>query len=111
MNSKQREELQRISAAITMYTLPYGGLQSITCKIPIEEVKHIVDTVLAIPRRNCEVGTPEEQAERFRKFCLDNMKKGGEDFRCHKNCPAKNYINGWGIPYCQLKWAQMPYEK
>lgn len=67
-------------------------------------------SALAEPLKNCEVGTVEEQTERFRKFCFAHMKKGGGDFSCHKNCPAKNYIGGWGIPYCQLKWGQMPYE-
>ena len=79
--------------------------------IEVSKFEEIAKEALAEPLKNCEVGTVEEQTERFRKFCFAHMKKGGGDFSCHKNCPAKNYIGGWGIPYCQLKWAQMPYEK
>lgn len=53
MNSKQREELQRISAAITVNTLS-NGVRTIACQISPEEVKHIVDTILAEPLRNCD---------------------------------------------------------
>ena len=75
-----------------------------------KECLEVVDAALAEPLKNCEVGTVEEQTERFRKFCFAHTHKNGTDFRCHKNCPAKNYIGGWGIPYCQVRWGQLPYE-
>lgn len=61
MNSKQREELQRISAAITVNTLP-NGVRTIACKMSAEEVKHIVDTILAAPPRNCNRFKTKEEA-------------------------------------------------
>ena len=54
---------------------------------------------LAMPMRNCEVGTAEEQYIRYkRNFCPKH---------CHEPCrvcPA-----GIGLD-CRFTWAQMPYE-
>lgn len=59
----------------------------------LEEAKN----ALSAPRRNCDVGTPAEQAERFKAFCatLDDEKDSGS-----KACN----------PYYILMWSQMPYE-
>ena len=53
--------------------------------------------------RNCDVGTAMEQGERFSAYC-----------RAHKHpeseclpCPLFGQTGG----YCELAWAQMPYEK
>ena len=43
----------------------------------------IVDAIYA-PPRNCDVGTAEEQGERFEKFC-DSNKHGGDVYACD-NC-------------------------
>lgn len=61
------------------------------------------------PPRNCDVGTPEEQAERFWEYC--------DAHSCDK-CPARG---GWRTVYvdgasckliqCGVLWAQMPYEQ
>jgi len=55
---------------------------------------------LAAPRRNCEVGTPSEQYQRFLKYCKKNT--GG----CNR---ADRYSNP--CAYCFSQWAQMPYEE
>lgn len=54
------------------------------------------------PPRNCDIGTPEEQAERFNLQCFRH-----HTGRCSPHCstiPAKTESE------CVLKWAQMPYE-
>lgn len=99
MTSKQREELQRISAAITVNSLP-NEVRTIVCKISLEEVKHIIDTILADPPRNCDVGTALEQAERFQWFC---------DTRPCDMCTLKNKVNE--TLDCAIHWAQMPYKE
>lgn len=99
MTSKQREELQRISAAITVNSLP-NEVRTIVCKISLEEVKHIVDTILADPLRNCDVGTACEQVERFQWFC---------DTRPCDMCTFKNKVNE--TLDCAIHWVQMPYEE
>ena len=50
---------------------------------------------LAAPPRNCDVGTAEEQRERFNVYC---------DQRICIHCELP--MNG-----CRFVWAQMPYEK
>lgn len=72
-----------------------------------EEMANALDkakAALAAPPRNCDVGTAEEQWDRFSKHCRSH------DF-C-SNCPVKplwNFEKG-RKPSCGLLWAQMPYE-
>ena len=50
---------------------------------------------LSAPPRNCDVGTAEEQDERFDRWC-----------------DRKNIKDCWGIGCrkCLIAWAQMPYD-
>lgn len=54
---------------------------------------------LALPRRNCDVGTAEEQAERFKKFCYEHQ----APWHGCTNCPVLMSEK------CALAWAQTPY--
>ena len=63
------------------------------------EIKKI-DEALALPRRNCDVGTAEEQEERYL-----NLKREHVDRMAR--CPAV----GPSFFPDSLYWAQMPYEK
>ena len=62
------------------------------------EINGIINAALASPRLNCEVGTPSEQYQRFKKYC--KKKTGG----CGK---ADRYDNP--CAYCFSQWAQMTY--
>lgn len=55
---------------------------------------------LAAPMRNCDVGTAEEQENRFRRYCNSRGTFCGD-------CPL--YKNRRGE--CRFAWAQMPYEE
>ena len=60
-----------------------------------------LDGILEIPKRNCEVGTAEEQIERFCDYC----------WKCDGiNCNHRLDIDSV-IYKCAIKWSQMPYEK
>ena len=54
-----------------------------------------VNTALSKSPRNCDVGTADEQAERFDRWC-----------------DRKNFKACWGIGCreCLIAWSQMPYE-
>ena len=66
----------------------------------LKEVYEIARTALSAPPRNCDVGTAEEQEERFTKFCR------GQD--CKRTCPFSDDYD----PYrCEFAWGQMPYEE
>jgi len=60
------------------------------------EIERIVAAALAAPPRNCDVGTPEEQQERFNRFCKP----------CSDSCPFSECKT---IVECAIKWAQTPY--
>ena len=60
-----------------------------------------LSAALALPRRQCDVGTAEEQTARYDKFCNTNRTVE----KCCTDCPAL------GVADCELAWAQMPYEK
>ena len=57
-------------------------------------------------RRNCDVGTPDERAERFYKFCRSRTSviKG----MCDPTCPCIGCVD---LCHCFARWMAMPYEK
>lgn len=55
--------------------------------------------------RNCDVGTHEEQYERFHTFCVEHSSRINDT--CNRNCPCIDCFNQL---QCICKWAQMPYE-
>lgn len=61
-----------------------------------ERILEVVNAALSSPPRNCDVGTAEEQAERFDRWC---------DRKSIKDC--------WGVGCrkCIIAWSQMPYEE
>ena len=58
------------------------------------------NSTLSTPPRNCDVGTAEEQSERYEKFCYTHRsrEKGCGD------CPLCDIV------CCGFAWLQMPYE-
>lgn len=60
---------------------------------------------ISIPLRNCDVGTADEQDERFKNFCLSYYEPFNVDGECWK-CPLFKTKTR-----CQIAWAQMPYEQ
>ena len=73
----------------------YGGgiLQSL-CEA-IREGKE----ALSAPARQCDVGTAEQQAERFAKYC--------DRFHRCNGCPCCGKMK---YNRCEYIWAQMPYK-
>lgn len=64
--------------------------------------------VLAAPPRNCDVGTPEEQLERWESFCNRNWNRNYAS-RGLDPCDDCELVE-FGNCRCQLAWAQLPYE-
>lgn len=69
------------------------------------QLESIAKAALSIPPRNCDVGTAEEQIERFNEFCDSEWDSGNAN--CG-NCPL--WVSGTIGHNCQIRWAQMPYE-
>ncbi|MBO6031965.1 MAG: hypothetical protein J6Q22_11030 [Prevotella sp.] len=75
------------------------------------ETLRIANEALAMPPRNCDVGTAEEQTTRYRKFCSDHKYLGSDfSYMCKGfgkgRCP---FINSHTKSQCEFAWAQMPY--
>lgn len=77
----------------------------------IREAHKAVEAALAAPPRNCDVGTSDEQSERFENFCLKHIGCAEETGGRHcVGCPlekASRHIT----QKCELYWAQMPYKE
>ena len=69
------------------------------------ESQLMLRAVLAEPVRNCEVGTAEEQAQRFYNFCTEHS--SAIHGMCDYKCPC---LDSGDKCHCLCKWAQMPYE-
>ena len=67
----------------------------------------VIETAISEPPRNCDVGTSEEQAERFYAFCGYHRVQSGIKGMCSSLCPC---IRCRDTCNCITKWAQMPYE-
>lgn len=50
-----------------------------------------VMSALALPRRNCDVGTPEEQSVRMSEFCREQYKKTDGIILC-SGCPTRKKV-------------------
>lgn len=97
--AKMRAALERLKP-LCQSVWESGGGEDVSAEIA--EMMDIIKDALSAPPRNCDVGTAEEQDERFDAFCERYAP------RC-ENCPCClwNMIGG----ACSIKWAQMPYEE
>lgn len=68
----------------------------------IRDCHKLVNEALAAPRLNCEVGTVQEQSERFRDYCEAHKDPEAECLYCPLVCETGGH--------CELAWAQLPYE-
>ena len=115
-NNKLREALKAIRKEVYLYAIEedkqdFAHLHEAMLDNPPEykdlmnsffAIAHLVDAALAEPVKNCEVGTLEEQAERFAEYCDSEVCKRN---RCKFNAKALC------IERCALAWAQMPYKE
>lgn len=86
------------------------GNASIGIKQTCTELSAMIESALAAPPRNCDVGTPEEQAKRFCKYCNSH--------KCvARSCKVRPYWEQYYTLYkcaivsCGSIWALLPYEE
>ena len=63
----------------------------------------VCEVLLGVPR-NCDVGTAEEQLDRYGMFCQNKCQVCENRFSCH-------ICGEWYRMKCMMEWAQMPYEE
>ena len=71
-------------------------------QVTVEGLLSVVNTALAKPPRNCDVGTAEEQARRYEELCDSHTCGSICSGSC---CPLYDY------DCSPFAWAQMPYEE
>ena len=92
LNSKYSEILDK-------YTCVKQGFPAV---LDLRSTFPMANHALSAPPRQCDVGTPYEQANRMRQFCAEQKRDG---MRSCAYCPiAKPFTLD-----CALIWAQMPY--
>jgi hypothetical protein len=105
--AKMREALERISKQEELFHRLLKNDQYARAEDAIEflyEASEAAKAALEAPPRNCDVGTPEEQAHRFFAFCRAHRTF---DTACSDDCPFKNAPD---INHCQSGWGQLPYD-
>lgn len=104
MSSKQREALNQLLGLIDNEILVFNdGLDASEVSNAQYQIDK-ADEAHSEPLRNCDIGTVEEQDERFKNFCLSYYEPCNVDGECWK-CPLfKTKAR------CPIAWAQMPYE-
>lgn len=76
-----------------------------------DEDRRMIESALAEPPRQCDVGTADEQAERFENFCLQHIGCAEETGGRHcVGCPLEKASRNT-TQKCELYWAQMPHEE
>lgn len=99
-----REALEFIKLASDDYE-KYGNTKAGALDVIYEKAC----AALATPARNCDVGTPDEQAERFENFCLKHIGCAEETGGRHcVGCPLEKASRNT-TQKCELYWAQIPY--
>ena len=73
-----------------------------TAEQEFPELVQRVHAAALAPARNCDVGTPEEQARRFDAFCCA---RHFQSEKCCSDCPCH------GADKCEFKWGQLSYEE
>ena len=66
-------------------------------------IVELVEAALAEPARNCDIGTPEEQCDRFEDYCAEHG--DWEEYDVCVNCPLKDAHD------CRIAWMNLPYKK
>lgn len=99
MDSKVREALEELLANIEMRSSTFGLNIMVDTKTFLD-----AKAALAEPLRNCDVGTAEEQYQRWDKYCNSS---GAKCDKCGLNCNIHFDLTA----KCFACWSQMPYKK
>lgn len=105
MTRKTREAVQAALNHLENALSTKDGRVHFSDMVRVGNARALLAEALAEPERECDVGTPEEQSERWWKFCNKHFIQSPAKDNCAK-CPVRGKKR-----HCKLAWAQMPYEE
>lgn len=106
-NAKLREAVVKSLGVIDHLQIRYSLPKFASDEVA--ELKSILESALAEPPCQCEVGTTEEQAKRFEEFCsLHHLPRGKGCYACPALPTRSPYA--FHRDTCRANWAQLPYE-
>lgn len=100
MNTGNAKALREVLETICDSIIVDGCMAKMS--LSLFDISNITKSALLIPPRNCDIGTPEEQEERFNAYCMKI-----------KMCElCRDCMNGYGAARsrCVIEWEQAPYE-
>ena len=93
---KMRAALEKADAVLSLISKSAWFIDAnFSVNKAVIEAVNAIEAALSAPPRNCDVGTPEDQHNRFMRFC-DSKSMG--------------YCWGRGCRKCMAQWGQIPYE-
>ena len=92
-------DVSRVAEEMTRGTMTGESVDRKTVDAWAMRLCEIVSQDLAIPLRQCDVGTADEQSARYDEFCYQHRTIE----HCCANCPVVSSAT------CELAWAQTPY--
>ena len=105
MEANNIQAMREALCDIVMLTMKVG--HSIHGDVACGIIESKAERALSAPARNCDVGTAEDQTERFKQLCRKYRRGPGPRANC-KGCPISHESQHVG---CTFAWAQMPYEE
>lgn len=97
MEANNMKAMREALSEIVLLTVKAG--KSISCDVACGIIASKAKHALAAPPRQCDVGTAEEQTDRYETFCAS----------VHPSCVACKADEQY--TKCEFVWAQMPYEE
>ena len=92
----------KYSGILDKYTCAKQGFPAV---LHVKAATVMANLALVAPARNCDVGTAEEQGNRFNHFCASNYSACDVDMECCR-CPLVKSR----VP-CEFAWAHRPIEE
>lgn len=102
-----RETLVTIRALATCGGSDFGNPAIRGLLDQMDTIRAMAQSALAVPPRNCDVGTAEEQRSRFEKFCNSHSWEEIDGTHCGSSCPL---YHGDASRCDDFEWEQIPYK-
>ena len=107
MSNSLREALSDATSVLEDILDAFSRGEGGVYKSDVAEAIDNARAALAQPRKNCEVGTPEEQSQRFDAFCVSHYTPPNKDGVVPDGCDCPCYTRGKGCN--AFAWGQLPY--